>query len=334
MNSMPSDAMTGRALSAVATVTRPAPARNAARAARAAAPVFPTEPARIRTCPKVPLCASSFRGRAIHATSSPRVRFRKSSGYSSRASGGVPICLTTHSPTASQAGGKTCASLGAVNVTEASARTCSPINWPLSAEAPEGRSTATVRAPANASFKSRTTSSRKPSSGFESPVPRMASISNVVPLRPPFTRCQAAESSAVSGAPDAIRRSRLTAASPFTFFGSASNMTRGVSPCSRSRRATTRPSPPLFPRPHTMAIFCPPSGAKRSARNSSTPRPAFSISVRLGTPYRSVVMRSMRCICAAVSIFMNSRISLSLVGQYFSLSVGSVQTQKTEKLTN
>src|SRR5439155_636402 len=73
MNSMPRDATTGKALSAVATVTRPAPARNAARAARAAAPVSPTEPARIRTCPKVPLCASSFRGCAIHALPGGRI---------------------------------------------------------------------------------------------------------------------------------------------------------------------------------------------------------------------------------------------------------------------
>ena len=59
----------GSALLAVATVTSPAPARNAARAAMAAAPVLPTEPARISTCPKLPLFAEAARGFAIQATS-------------------------------------------------------------------------------------------------------------------------------------------------------------------------------------------------------------------------------------------------------------------------
>ena len=45
MASRISEATTGWALADVATVTRPAPARIAARAARAAAPVLPTDPA-------------------------------------------------------------------------------------------------------------------------------------------------------------------------------------------------------------------------------------------------------------------------------------------------
>ena len=44
MYSIPREATMGKALAAVATVTKPAPARSAALAASAAAPVFPTEP--------------------------------------------------------------------------------------------------------------------------------------------------------------------------------------------------------------------------------------------------------------------------------------------------
>ena len=41
--------------------TSPEPVRTAASAARAGAPVYPTDPARIRTRPKRPLCASGSR---------------------------------------------------------------------------------------------------------------------------------------------------------------------------------------------------------------------------------------------------------------------------------
>ncbi len=46
----------------VATVTRPAPERSAAIAARCAAPLFPIDPATISTRPNSPLCASGSRG--------------------------------------------------------------------------------------------------------------------------------------------------------------------------------------------------------------------------------------------------------------------------------
>ena len=91
MYSIPNAATMGRALAAVATVTSPAPARKAAIAASAAAPVLPTEPARISTWPKLPLWASGFRGRAIQAKSSRHAKLKNSSESLSSASGGVPI---------------------------------------------------------------------------------------------------------------------------------------------------------------------------------------------------------------------------------------------------
>jgi hypothetical protein len=56
--------------SGVATVTNPAPLRNAVLAAITAAPDFPTDPATTSTCPYFPLCPSSFRISGIPANSS------------------------------------------------------------------------------------------------------------------------------------------------------------------------------------------------------------------------------------------------------------------------
>jgi len=61
----------GSAAPGVATVTRPAPTRSAAVAARTAAPLLPTEPAMTSTCPKSPLCAPALRG-GRHAAASSR----------------------------------------------------------------------------------------------------------------------------------------------------------------------------------------------------------------------------------------------------------------------
>ena len=62
MNTGDIAARTGRQHRGVATVTSPAPDRNAPSAARCAAPVFPTEPATIVSRPKSPLCESAARG--------------------------------------------------------------------------------------------------------------------------------------------------------------------------------------------------------------------------------------------------------------------------------
>ena len=69
----------------------------------------------------------------------------------------------------------------------------------------------------------------------------------------------------------------------------------------RSLRAATNPSPPLFPFPQITPTrlaegYC--DGTK-----SATALPAFSMSVREGTPNRSLVTRSISRISAAVTIF-------------------------------
>ncbi len=60
----------------------------------------------------------------------------------------MPIGATTSSPTPSAAGGKIWAILGAPRVTVRSALTLGPMSSKLSAESPDGMSTATLKAPA------------------------------------------------------------------------------------------------------------------------------------------------------------------------------------------
>ena len=110
-------------------------------------------------------------------------------------------------------------------------------------------------------------------------------------------------SAMISGRPEERSRAQFTAASPRRPLGSANSSTRGRSPV---REASAPP-------PGHRHRYCLSrrgsrcggrrAGARRATRNSTTLRPAFSISVRLGTPYRSVVRRSIRCISEAVRIF-------------------------------
>ena len=61
------------------------------------------------------------------------------------------------------------------------------------------------------------------------------------------------------------------------FVARAPPATRTAKPRSASSRATTKPSPPLLPGPHSTATA---QGAKRAAMASATARPAFSIRVK------------------------------------------------------
>ena len=84
----------------------------------------------------------------------------------------------------------------------------------------------------------------------------------------------------------------------------APSTTRNHCGCTRvkSCRATTKPSPPLLPLPHTTTMRCFASGAYSRSRNSTTRCPAFSIRMMFGMP-SSAVRRSTSRICAAVKTF-------------------------------
>jgi hypothetical protein len=65
-----------------------------------------------------------------------------------------------------------------------------------------------------------------------------------------------------------------------------------------SKRANAAPSPPLFPFPQNMTIDFPATlSPSRAVTHRTVAIAAFSISVKEGTPYRSVVRRSMSRIC-------------------------------------
>ena len=88
-------------------------------------------------------------------------------------------------------------------------------------------------------------------------------------------------------------------ASPRTSATRPIRKTETSTPRCSSVRATTKPSPPLLPRPHSTATC-------RSSRSpciasiaATTWRPAFSISTSDGMPMSSIVRRSASRICAA-----------------------------------
>src|SRR3954471_5096284 len=74
-----------------------------------------------------------------------------------------------------------------------------------------------------------------------------------------------------------------------------------------SWRATTMPSPPLFPFPHRMATVSSSRFSNRSSRTSTTRMPAFSIRMRLGIPCFSDERRSTSRTCSGVRIFIRRR---------------------------
>ena len=76
---------------------------------------------------------------------------------------------------------------------------------------------------------------------------------------------------------------------------------------SRSSLAMTRPSPPLLPLPATTRTPRFAKWGQRFRMTSTTLCPARSISVRLGTPWVSMVRWSRRRISAAVTTRMGQR---------------------------
>ena len=292
----------------VATVTRPAPDRRAPTPARHAAPVFPRDPATINTCPQSPLWAPG--GRA-------GMRRRMPAGVSSSSRGpstslmtpaGIPISATTSSPARASAGGSTSGIFGAPRATVTAACTAGPSGRWLSADRPLGRSTETIGA--GAAFTSSTTARSMPSNGLPSPVPNTAStITSYAAISDPCSAHEALSGTARTRAPMRPRMSRLVRASPRTASGAASRKTVGSTPRPRSRRATTKPSPPLLPRPHSTATRRAPRSSKADSIASTIRCPACSISTIDGIPISSIVRRSTSRICAASS----TRIHSSLV---------------------
>ncbi len=252
-------AICGMAPAAEATVTRPAPARSAAMPAMAAAPVLPREPPTTSTCPNVPLCpqggrgASNSRNMAGSTSDSRRVFVKRR-----RAADGRP-------PPARPRGRNWAAapapSLGAVKVTVQSARANSPTGSPESLGMPEGISTATTLASGNplidfADAFQHAAGGRTGDAGAEQRIDHQGGAARG---RPEF---RARPGSRKLRACGNWRRRRPSA--PPDRPAAPRAATRGWKRV-KSWRATTMPSPPLLPLPHSTTMRCAASGANRSA---------------------------------------------------------------------
>jgi hypothetical protein len=108
-------ATSGRTSGGQATVTSPAPARSAPRAASTAAPAFPTDPATTRTWPKVPLWAPAGRSGRSRAASAASVQLSAAPSSATTASG-IPMSTTDQRPACSPAGSSTRQGLGRQSV--------------------------------------------------------------------------------------------------------------------------------------------------------------------------------------------------------------------------
>ncbi len=188
-------------------------------------------------------------------------------------------------------------------MTVSTARTARPNGSPVSASRPDGTSTAsTGRAhPLIASM----SCPGSPRTFPASPVPRSASTTSPAP--PHARTTGSGRSASVTSMPASSRRRRLTPASPATSCLAAARNTWTRRPSSLRWRAATNPSPPLLPRPHTMTMGRSRPASVRRAAASATARPAFSISVRPGTPRSSIALRSNSRICCVVTIFTSRR---------------------------
>ena len=158
----------------------------------------------------------------------------------------------TMSPARVSAGGRTSGSFGAASVTVIAASIESPIGSAESADNPDGRSIATTGMPE--ALTSAATLSIRPESGAFKPVPKIASTMSVQSVTSEKWSSQAwlsAISTAVS--PRRLRISRFVRASPRTSLTVPMRKTDTSTPRCSSVRATTRPSPPLLPRPHSTA---------------------------------------------------------------------------------
>ncbi len=207
---------------------------------------------------------------------------------------GMPICTTRTSPAWSLPGAIHRPGLAAWNVAVASALTAAPSTSPVEPLTPLGTSQATTTglpaspSPPPAAFMASIAPAAGSRGSPAKPVPRIAST--IAPA--PSSACGENRCGRSPGS-----RFRLWAASPRSSSGSESVSTRTSRPCSRSRRAATRPSPPLFPLPQTTATA--PDG-ERSATSAARPPPARSMRSRLGMP-RSEIAHSSSARCSAAS---------------------------------
>ena len=165
---------------------------------------------------------------------------------------GMPMSAITTSPACASPGGSTSGSFGAASVTVIDASMQSPIRCGVSADRPLGRSIETIGM--SDALTSATTVSSMPASADFRPVPKIASTISVhceISEKCSSQACSSPISTTVT--PSRPRMSRLMRASPRTSATEPMTKTAASMPRCSSVRATTKPSPPLLPRPHSTA---------------------------------------------------------------------------------
>ena len=157
----------------------------------------------------------------------------------------------------------------------------------MEALTPEAMSVATTGA--STSFIASIAATAGPRGLPAKPVPKTASMTTPAPLI-------ALASSLGSTCRAPSNRSTLALESSESSSGGASRRASTSKPVSRSARAATSPSPPLFPFPQTIAARL---AVAASAAASATARPAVSISSREGTPWSLIAHPSVARISSA-----------------------------------
>ena len=286
-------------------MTRPAPLRSAAVPTRNAAPVLPAEPATTSRCPELPLCASALRRGMRAAIPARRADGSVRRGRSARRPA-RPRSTSSIRPTGADAS-TTRPSLRAPIVAVTSARKTTPAARPLSASSPEGMSTAILRPPA--AFIAASAAAGTSRTGPRNPVPKMASTTASTTASPasasPSRARQVASSvqplpSSTATLPSCSSAASAAAASPWIFAFGAASSTRTERPASASWRAATNPSPPFEPPPQTIVTRPARARPARAGRSRRRPRPAVSMSRRVGTPSARATAASAARISAAV----------------------------------
>ena len=123
------------------TLSRPTPARRAARAAITTAPAIPGQPPTRRSVPTLFLCASGSRLGQLSAAHAGVVA---AAAKTWSGTGGKPISTAINRPTFDRPGWSSVPSLGHPSATVTSASTASPAIWPVSPFTPDGVSNAST----------------------------------------------------------------------------------------------------------------------------------------------------------------------------------------------
>ena len=137
----------------------------------------------------------------------------------------------------------------------------------------------------------------------DKPVPRRASMRISLEASRGRT-CSADRNRRILAFPAAFANRRyMAAASRLRSATGVRSSTRTLARWRCSRRATTNPSPPLFPLPQRMVTVLPRIGPYCVSSWLTIPSPARSIKVALGIFASVIVRRSSSCISAPVTMF-------------------------------